>query len=528
VTSLHERERPGRDPSAAAVTSRSWTATGQLRWVDPAAVGGIALVVYALHGFDGVLNRDFGVFTYGGLRIAHGGSSYVDVFNSVGPLSDTVPGLAIWVGHLVGLDPILSARLLETVISALCCSLLCVLARDVLGSRTAGLVAPAVFLTFTKFLELASDGPRDKTTMVLFLLGCLVLLVRRRWGAAGVCAALATLTWQPALAVAAAALAAALLVDHEERRPWIVLRFLAGGLVPSLVTVGYFLGVGALRTALDGFVVINALYTTQPSLLTASGHIARIMWAGYGWTLPIAIGGLVALVALGARAMPQALRPSGTTRAPGLVICGAGGLAGVVWTTLVVNGAPDLFVVLPFAALGVSAAVVLILQRAPRRPGRYAVAAVVSAGVLTAGIVSVSTRDDRLDLQRADVAAVLATEPTNATVLSLSAPEVLALSGRTDPTGYQIMTRSQDRYLSARYPGGLAGFLRTLVSTHATFVAVGNGADVGFARSWLQADYWPIAGQQTGWQWYLNRSAGLGALERAQTAQDEVVSAYRS
>jgi hypothetical protein len=173
-------------------------------------------------------------------------------------LSDAVPGLAIWVGHLVGADPIFSARLLESVISALCCALLCVLARDVLGVRAAGFVAPAVFLTFPEFLELASDGPRDKTTMVVFLLGCLVLLVRRRWFAAGACAALATLTWQPVLAVAAAALVAAVLLDREERRRSILVKFLAGGLVPSLVTVGYFLGVGALRTALDGFIVINA------------------------------------------------------------------------------------------------------------------------------------------------------------------------------------------------------------------------------------------------------------------------------
>ena len=60
---------------------------------------------------------------------------YVGIFNSVGPLADAVPGLAIWLGHFVGADPILSARLFFTVLSALCCSLLCVLARDTLRSR---------------------------------------------------------------------------------------------------------------------------------------------------------------------------------------------------------------------------------------------------------------------------------------------------------------------------------------------------------------------------------------------------------
>ena len=51
-------------------------------------------------------------------------------------------------------------------VSAACCALLCVLARDTLGSRPAGFLAPAFFLTFEGFLHLASDGPREKTTMV--------------------------------------------------------------------------------------------------------------------------------------------------------------------------------------------------------------------------------------------------------------------------------------------------------------------------------------------------------------------------
>jgi hypothetical protein len=118
------------------------------RWGDPAITGLVALVVYALHGYDGVLDRDLGAFAYGGMHVAHGSPPYVDLFNSVGPLADAVPGLAIWLGHFADADPILSARLFFTVLSALCCSLLCVLARDTLGSRAAGFLAPALFLTF--------------------------------------------------------------------------------------------------------------------------------------------------------------------------------------------------------------------------------------------------------------------------------------------------------------------------------------------------------------------------------------------
>ena len=126
------------------------------RWGDPASSAWSLWSSTRLHGYDGVLDRDLGVFTYGGEHVAHGSPPYVDLFNSVGPLADAVPGLAIWLGHFADADPILSARLFFTVLSALCCSLLCVLARDTLGSRATGFLAPALFLTF----EASSAWPR--------------------------------------------------------------------------------------------------------------------------------------------------------------------------------------------------------------------------------------------------------------------------------------------------------------------------------------------------------------------------------
>jgi len=230
-------------------TRRRLPAVRPHRLGDPVMTALVALVVYALHGYDGALNLDLGVFIYGGLHVAQGTPPYIGVFNSVGPLADVVPGLAMWLGHLIGVDPILSARLFFTALSALCCSLVCVLARDTLGSRTAGFLAPAVFLTFEEFLQLASDGPREKTTMVVFLIACQILLGRRRWALAGACAALATLTWQPAFLVALGGVAAATLIGHQDRRRGILLRFTIGGLVPSVATVGYFVWVGALSEA---------------------------------------------------------------------------------------------------------------------------------------------------------------------------------------------------------------------------------------------------------------------------------------
>jgi hypothetical protein len=492
---------------------------------DPALAGVVGLVVYALHGYDGPLDRDLGVFTYGGLHVAHGVPPYVGIFNSVGPLADAVPGLAMWLGQLVGADPILSARLFFAVLSALCCSLLCVLARDTFGSRAAGFVAPAVFLTFEDFLRLASDGPREKTTMVLFLLACLILLGRRRWAPAGACAALATLTWQPVFAVTLGALAAAVILDQQDTRRRILLRFTLGGLVPSLATLCYFLGAGALRRALGGFVVINVEDTEQPSVLTRPRGTWRMEWADYDWTLLLVVGGLVALFALGVAAIRAARRPTVSTTARRLVVCTAGGLVATAWTVLVVNGGPDLFVLLPFAALGLTGVAILVAGRLPRALALTGTVALVVTSVVVAGSESVATRDDALLLQRADVEAVLATQSADATIVSLSAPEVLALAGRDSPVPYQIMTTPQERYLDATYPGGMAGFRRTLQDLRPTFLVVGRSFRETWANGWLRDDFRRVGGG-VGWTWYLNRSAGRDAWLRAHVVHDEVKAAY--
>jgi len=494
--------------------------------LDPLLVGVVSFVVYAVHGYHGVLDRDKGVFTYGGMHVAQGTPPYVDIFNSVGPLADAIPGLAIWLGNLVGADPVVAERMFFTGISVLCCSLVCVLARDTLGSRAGSLLAAAVFLTFEDFADLAADGPSDKTAMVLFLLGCLILLGRRRWALAGACAALGTLTWQPVFAVALGALAAAALVERTDTRLRILARFTIGGLVPSVVTVGYFLGAGALDRAIQGFIVLNLEYTKQPSVLTHPNAIASKMWEAYHWTFLLAIAGLVALFVLGARAAMTLRRQAASPYTRRLVISTTGAAVGTIWTVLVVNGGPDLFLTLPFAALGVAGSAVPLFRRLPHRAARAAVVLALSLAVLDTGVHNIRTSEDGYLLQRADVRAVLRTQPSDALVVSLSAPQVLAFSGRDSPVPYQIMSDTQEGYLDATYPGGMPGFLRhVLVDLEPTFVVVGGSYNTLWPVPQLDADYWKI-GTGTGWTWYLNRTAGRAALHRARSAHARVMAAH--
>jgi hypothetical protein len=190
-----------------------------------------------------------------------------------------------------------------------------------------------------------------------------------------------------------------------------------------------------------------------------------------------------------------------------------------------INGGPDLFVLLPFAALGVAGAVVLLLGRRSRRVALTGTVAVVCLGVIGAGVESVTTRNDLLPLQRADVAAVLGTRPRDATIVSLSAPQVLALAGRDSPVPYQILDSNEERYLDGTYPGGVEGLFRTLAALRPTFVVVGRSFTSVWPDRWLATDYQRV-GSGLGWTWYLARSAGPGALLQARNAHEEVMARY--
>jgi hypothetical protein len=481
-----------RSPLAAPVT-------------DCLVVGLVATGVYALHGYDARLVRDVGAFMYGGERFAAGVPPYAGIFNTVGPLADAVPGLAIWVGRHLGIEPVSAARHFFTLISAACCVLVYLLGRQVLGSRAAGFVAAAVFLTFGEFLRLASGGPREKTTMVLFLLAALLLLGRRWWLAAGVATALATLTWQPSLAVAVTA-AVISLAGAPSGRVRGAISYVAGGAVPTALTALYYLLHGDLRLAVDGFVVVNARYKQQPSLLSAPRSTWHFLWVGYEWSLWLVVAGLVGLVVTAV-----AIRP----RPVPLLALGAAAAVGTAWSVAVINGAPDLFVLLPFGALGVAAVVVRAAALLPRC--RLAlVASVAALAVVAAGAEAVDSRNDALVGQRTNVAAVLAAAP-DATLLSINAPQVMALAGRANPTRYQLFDQGIDDYLQHTLPHGLAGYTHWIGRHRPTLIARSGAVGETWPDEMLARYYWYV-GRGPDWVWYLSRTAGPEVLHAVRLA----------
>ncbi len=497
------------------------------RYADPVLAGLVALVVYSLHGFQSSLDRDQATFVYGGVRFAHGTPPYRGIFNSVGPLGDMVAGVGVRIGWLFGLDSVTGARLVYLVLSAACVSGVSVLARDALRSRAAGVLAPAVFLTFASFLKLATGGPREKTVMVLCLEVALLLLLHRRWFAAGVLTALATLTWQPVVLVTVAAALVAILVSGVPRLRALA-SYVVGGVVPTALVAAYFLAEGALRVSYWGFIRVNIGYTRQPHIVESWPLLTH----DYRWSLVLVVAGWLGMVASGAVAVVRWRRTRGLDDAGGrLLVLGTGGLVAGLWSCYQINGGADLYVVLPFAAVGLAAALQVLGARLARPEARrtaapaVVVAAVVVVAVVAAGAEAVSTRDHRLPLERRDVARTLAAVPPGSTVLSLSAPEVLVLSHRRNPYPWQLSNGAISRFLDDHLDGGLAGYADRIARLHPALIAVGRRTVDDWVQPVLDRDYTPV-GRGDHWTWYAANSLGpatlrhLRAVNRATWAGD--------
>ena len=488
------------------------------RRVDPllVAVGGVGLVVYVLHGFDQALTRDPGVYAYGGQRLLEGDPPYVGILNRAGPLAHALPALGIGLGRQVGLSDVHGVRVFFMLIAVACLCLTYLLVRDLTGSRAAGLVAASAFLMFEGFVSLSTNGPREKAAMVMFLLAAMLAMLHRRWATCGVFVALATLTWQPVFFVAALTVVVAVLLAPD-RRPAALLRVAVGGAVPTALVVLYYAANGAVHTFLEGFVLINAQYTVQPSPFAHLGVVWDGLRDGFGASLwVIAIG--LAVVPVLAVASFGAARRTHEAEAASWVAIGVGWLAGLGWCAIAFNAWMDLLVVLPFAAIGVGGGAAWVLGRLDRRAAVATTVALALAATAYATVFSVTTRDDALLTQQASIRAVLRTGPHPATILSVQAPEVLVLTHRTNPTPYQMFDHGFPDYLDATYPGGLPGFVGSIQRTAPTYIVTQPTFRTPWLTPWLKQHYVDVGGTPE-FTWWVSKSVRPQVRHEIRAAQ---------
>jgi hypothetical protein len=498
------------------------TARGsRLRTIDPLAplTGLVALAVYLLQGFDGLLSRDLAVYSYGGQQFADGVAPFVAILNRAGPLAHAVPGVGAWVADLVGVDDLLGMRVTLMLVAVATIVVMYLLGRDLFGSRGAGLATAAAMLSCEGFIRYATFGPREKTTMVLMLALALLAMVHQRWGTSGAFIALSTLCWQPVAfpAIAGVAVAALLGTGPGARARLVALaRIAVGGLVPTLVTVLAYVTIGKLQVFLDAFFWINLRYTQQTDLADNPSGVWHSMSDAYRSSLWTLLLGTIVILALGVHVARRAERR--TARGAALVGLAVHVLVCVLWSFKAFNGWPDAFFVLPASMLGIGALVALLERRAP---GRAAVAVVV-VWALVATVLSVAAarynRNDDLLAQRADVDAVMAILPRDATLASVEAPQPLVLAHRRNLSRFQLFGNGLADYVDDTWPGGTTGYGRWLVARRPTVIAVGEQSGM---PDWLppaMAGRYVDVGASDGWAWWVRRDLGAPVLDDLRSA----------
>ncbi len=484
-----------------------------LRRLDPLAgvVALVGLVTYALHGLHGTLTRDLSLYSYAGQQVADGVPPYEGVLNRAGPLAHAIPAIGVWIARLVGSDEVIAMRVEFLVLATACTTVVYLLGRDLFHRRIAGLVAAAVFLGFHGFIQYASNGPREKTPMTLFLVLALWAVTHRRWFTAGVFVSLATLCLQIAFfPTFTATVVGALLLAHEERLK-ALLRIAAGGAVPVLACAVWFALAGSLRQSVDAFLIINMRYTVPNPPLENVDIIREDAFAAYGtvWVW-LFVGGLVLLALRGLSAAVPAVRrhdPSTVVLAALTVAVGVG----LWWNSRDYDSWADLFPLLPFAAIGVAGVVPVLALVVPARALRP-VAVVAAAAAVAASVQwSVSTRNDYLDDQRDAVEAVFDRLPADATLTSVEAPQPLVLTDRTNPTEHQMFRSGLQDYVDDTWSGGLDGFARELVDQRPTLVALGD-TTYDYWRDAISPEY-VCVGAAPGWSWWAAASLGDSTLQ---------------
>jgi hypothetical protein len=497
--------------TAPTTSSRTVALRTRLARLDPLTplVGLVALVVYSLHGFGGILNRDLGVYAYAGQQFANGVPPYEGILTRVGPLAQMLPGVGMAVGRLVGIDDITSARVLYMLfaVGSVCVTYL--VGRDLFSSRWAGLASAASLLSFLGFIEYATNGPREKTPMVLFVLLAMWFVTRGRFLGAGFFIGLAALTWQPAFLPGITFLVLAAVL-RRDRRLRSVVEMAVGGTISLVLCSAYFLAMGAWDVFYEGFIGINARYSGTQAFSDHPDYIVGVVRDAYGASLWLFLFGLVALIAAGVASIAIQSRRSRPDRRL-VAAFSAATVVALAFTWRNINGWPDLFVLLPGAALGVGAAVSELEARLSAR----AVLAIATGWALVAsvyaGVYAVTERSHVLARENASVDAVLSSMPDDATMLSVEAPQVMVLSDRTNPTRYQMFPRSLLRYMDDSYPGGVDGFVDWLAAYEPTILAVHG------VNPWLEpvlAKQYKRVGTGTGWAWYMARSAGPEAIHQ--------------
>jgi len=324
-------------------------------------------------------NQDNQIYFFISERVASGVPPHVSLVDHKNALSSILSGAAIYAGRRLGVDDVLSARVLSMTVAAATVASVWALATELAGTWLAGTAAAFVMLNFVDFFMQGTMGVRPKVFMAFFMVWALLAFVRNRPARAGLWATASFLCWQPALLVLGSIGLASLVARDRIAR---TARVVAGAALAMLAYEGYFAAYGALGEQLTQSLRMPADltgYKVDP-LLESLGFVVRMgLWRNDAiWVFPAAFLAALVLAWIGVLVRP--------TRTWALVRERYGWQAMVIVSTTALaftlfnhQAYPDMFFLQPLIAV-ICGAVVGRLAEAigppplPRRLVAYAVA----------------------------------------------------------------------------------------------------------------------------------------------------------
>jgi hypothetical protein len=414
----------------------------------------VAAALFSRYGIHGALARDEAVYAYGGQQLEDGVPFYASIFDQKTPGAAYLAGLGAALGGLDGIRIAFFACACLTVVAVY------LLGLELWGSVLAALAGAVVFASFRGFAIDALAGPDAKTPGILLAVVSMLLVMRRRWFWAGACGALAFLFWQPLLIYLAVAVIAS--------RSW---RTVAGAGVPLAVTVAYFAATGALGDFVQAAFVfpVEGLHRTPETVGQRLGHIAAVVHARYD--APLVWGGLALLVVLAA------------LRRWWIVLASLAAIG--VFSALDFQGYPDVYPLLPYAALGIGGAAALA--------GRLRPVAAVAVLALVAISWTQFAGDDQLVAQRAEAAGVQRLLAPGETLYALGDPTPLVLTDRVNANRYIFLGSGVAAWDDARTPGGFAGWMAGIRAANPAVIVLHGwrGTLERRVATWLHSEYVP-------------------------------------
>ncbi|MEA2296667.1 MAG: hypothetical protein QOE86_4306 [Solirubrobacteraceae bacterium] len=499
---LLQNRRPG-EPFAprgdrAAADDRSPV----IAWAGALLVFGITVALFTRFGLDDTLRRDEAIYAYGGQQWANNGVPFeTSIFDPKGPGAAALLALATLVARALSVNDLHLMRLFFFLFACGAVVGVYVLGLWLFESALAGLAAAITFASFEGFALDALGGPDAKMPGIFFAVVAMALLLRRRWFLGALAGSLAFLVWQPLVIYPAVAVVAAAVAPGRSERWGRVGQAVAGAAIPVAVTVVYYLLAGSLHDLFEGSVnfPLTGIQHGNETLRQRLDVIRHVVTADYGHTRWLFWGGLVLLPALaGLRLARGRSQLRDTVRDPFLVVVVLSFLGVVLFSATDFQGYPDLYPLLPYAALGIGGAVGLVLTGLRggawlrRVAGVVASLAVAALAVLTWHWYDVPrARDTNLILQRARAKKIKAMIGPGETLYAIGDPTSLVLTHRRNPSRYIYLGSAVGRWMLKHTPGHFAGWQRQVRKANPAVIVVAGWTGPTEQRTvrWLRSAY---------------------------------------